>query len=194
MSGTETERIVNWLYENARQVSASNLGKWSEAESNLTTAAAMLTKQHADIAALQEALEVSNKELIAERDCFYDSITDTDGEVIEPADGESLADLDRIIDQNHALLGCAVNKSPRTNGLTHSGVWSAIDRLAATNGLSISGLSRRAGLDPTTFNKSKRFTRDGHPRWPGTKSIAQVLTATGCGLQEFVALIADQNQ
>ena len=43
--------------------------------------------------------------------------------------------------------------------LTHAQVWSAIDRLAARAGLSASGLARRAGLDPTTFNKSKRITR-----------------------------------
>jgi phage repressor protein C with HTH and peptisase S24 domain len=50
--------------------------------------------------------------------------------------------------------------------LTHAQVWSAIDRLAARAGLSASGLARRAGLDPTTFNKSKRVTPLGRERWP----------------------------
>ena len=42
--------------------------------------------------------------------------------------------------------------------LTHAQIWSAIDRLAARASLSASGLAKRAGLDPTTFNKSKRIT------------------------------------
>ncbi len=73
--------------------------------------------------------------------------------------------------------------------LTHAQVWSAIDRLAARAGLSASGLARRAGLDPTTFNKSKRVTPQGRARWPSTESIAKALTATGTSFDVFVALI-----
>ena len=73
--------------------------------------------------------------------------------------------------------------------LTHAQVWSAIDRLAARASLSASGLARRAGLDPTTFNKSKRITRDGRPRWPSTESIAKALAATGTSIDVFVGLI-----
>ena len=73
--------------------------------------------------------------------------------------------------------------------LTHAQVWSAIDRLAARAGLSASGLARRAGLDPTTFNKSKRITPSGRARWPSTESIAKALTATGTPLDVFVELI-----
>ena len=73
--------------------------------------------------------------------------------------------------------------------LTHAQVWSAIDRLAARAGLSASGLAKRAGLDPTTFNKSKRITAQGRARWPSTESIAKALTATGTSLDSFVALI-----
>ena len=73
--------------------------------------------------------------------------------------------------------------------LTHAQVWSAIDRLAARAGLSASGLARRAGLDPTTFNKSKRVTSQGRARWPSTESIAKALTATGTPFDTFVALI-----
>lgn len=69
--------------------------------------------------------------------------------------------------------------------LTHEQVWAAIDRLADRQGLSPSGLARRAGLDPTTFNKSKRLAGDGRPRWPSTESVAKVLEATGAGLTEF---------
>jgi len=76
---------------------------------------------------------------------------------------------------------------PRT--LTHSGIWSAIDALAAARGLSPSGLARRAGLNPTTFNRSKRIASDGRKRWPSTESIAKILETTGASLDEFVALI-----
>jgi len=72
--------------------------------------------------------------------------------------------------------------------LTHAQVWSAIDRLAAQAGLSASGLARRAGLDPTTFNKSKRVTPAGRARWPSTESIAKALAATGTTMETFVAL------
>jgi len=73
--------------------------------------------------------------------------------------------------------------------LTHAQVWSAIDRLAARAGLSASGLARRAGLDPTTFNKSKRITPSGRARWPSTESISKALAATGTGIEVFVSLI-----
>lgn len=75
--------------------------------------------------------------------------------------------------------------------LTHAQIWSALDRLAARSGLSPSGLARRAGLDPTTFNKSKRITADGRARWPSTESVAKSLTATQTTVEDFVKLITD---
>ena len=75
--------------------------------------------------------------------------------------------------------------------LRHADVWRAIDRLAREHGLSASGLARRAGLDPTTFNRSKRVTREGKLRWPSTESIAKVLQATGASLGEFVSYVAE---
>ena len=54
-----------------------------------------------------------------------------------------------------------------------------------------SGLAKRAGLDPTTFNKSKRITPDGRARWPSTESVAKSLAATGATLDQFVALISE---
>lgn len=76
--------------------------------------------------------------------------------------------------------------------LRHSDIWRAIDRLAAEHGMSASGLARRAGLDPTTFNKSKRVTREGKLRWPSTESVSKVLTATGAALGEFVSYIGEE--
>jgi len=77
--------------------------------------------------------------------------------------------------------------------LRHSDIWKAIDGLAVKYGLSPSGLARRAGLDPTTFNKSKRVTREGKQRWPSTESIAKILSATGASLAEFIGLIGESN-
>ncbi len=75
--------------------------------------------------------------------------------------------------------------------LTHAQVWTALDRLAERAGMSPSGLARRAGLDPTTFNKSKRVTTDGRERWPSTESISKALAATSSTIETFVQLIGD---
>ncbi|HQT65553.1 MAG: DNA-binding protein [Acidocella sp. 20-57-95] len=73
--------------------------------------------------------------------------------------------------------------------MRHDDVWRAIDTLAAEQGLSPSGLARKAGLDPTSFNVSKRRAADGKARWPSTESIAKVLAATSVGLSDFTALV-----
>jgi phage repressor protein C with HTH and peptisase S24 domain len=75
---------------------------------------------------------------------------------------------------------------------THDQVWHGIDRLARERGLTASGLARRAGLDPTTFNPSKRVTKQSKPRWPSTESLAKILSATETSLDDFVALMADR--
>ncbi|MFK0683621.1 helix-turn-helix transcriptional regulator [Ochrobactrum sp. BD67] len=72
---------------------------------------------------------------------------------------------------------------------SHESVWAAIDALAERHSLSASGLARRAGLDPTTFNKSKRYASDGRARWPSTESLAKVMEATGSTFDEFTRLI-----
>jgi phage repressor protein C with HTH and peptisase S24 domain len=75
--------------------------------------------------------------------------------------------------------------------LTHEQIWTALDRLAERTGISPSMLARRAGLDPTTFNKSKRVTPDGRERWPSTESVAKALAATNTSIDSFVQLIGD---
>jgi phage repressor protein C with HTH and peptisase S24 domain len=77
-----------------------------------------------------------------------------------------------------------------TQAVKHEDIWRALDTLAAEKGLSASGLARAAGLDPTTFNPSKRRTTDGRARWPSTESLAKVLTATGASLESFSALVS----
>jgi phage repressor protein C with HTH and peptisase S24 domain len=72
--------------------------------------------------------------------------------------------------------------------VSHRGIWHALDALAARRGFSASGLAVRAGLDPTAFNRSKRWSRDGRPRWPTSESIAKVLAATGHSLEDFARI------
>ncbi|ABD09307.1 putative phage repressor [Rhodopseudomonas palustris HaA2] len=76
--------------------------------------------------------------------------------------------------------------------LTHDQIWTALDRLAERSGLSPSGLAKKSGLDPTTFNKSKRITNDGRERWPSTESVAKALAATNTAIDTFVQLITDR--
>ncbi|MCL4190085.1 MAG: helix-turn-helix transcriptional regulator [Rhodobacteraceae bacterium] len=75
--------------------------------------------------------------------------------------------------------------------LSHEKVWAAIDALAARHSLSASGLARRAGLDSTAFNRSKRSSADGRPRWPSTESLAKIMEATGASLADLLALVED---
>ncbi len=74
--------------------------------------------------------------------------------------------------------------------MRHEDVWRAIDALAAEYGLSASGLARRAGLDPTAFNPSKRIGADGRARWPSTESVSKVLMATGATVESFASLVS----
>lgn len=69
--------------------------------------------------------------------------------------------------------------------MTHSDVWYAIDCFASEHKLSCSGLARRSGLDPTIFNKSKRWSKYGQPRWPSTGSIAKILIAMNSTVSDF---------
>src|ERR1700759_4468549 len=78
---------------------------------------------------------------------------------------------------------------PGPRGMKQEDIWRALDPLAAENGLSASGLARRAGRDPTTFNPSKRTMPDGRARWPSTESVSKVLDATGATLESFTALV-----
>lgn len=77
---------------------------------------------------------------------------------------------------------------------THPQVWAGIDKLAKEKGWSASRLAREAGLDPTTFNPSKRHTNQAKPRWPSTESLAKILDATSTSLETFVALMFDGAQ
>jgi phage repressor protein C with HTH and peptisase S24 domain len=74
--------------------------------------------------------------------------------------------------------------------LTHGELWGAIDALAARFDMSPSGLAKYSGLDPTSFNRSKRLSNDdqSRERWPSTESLSKLLTATGISFREFAEL------
>ena len=74
--------------------------------------------------------------------------------------------------------------------LTHKQVWHAIDTIAERYGFSASGLAKKSGLDPTSFNPSKRNGPDGRPRWPTMESISRLLEASGAGVEEFSDLLS----
>jgi phage repressor protein C with HTH and peptisase S24 domain len=95
--------------------------------------------------------------------------------------------LSRLLNQHRAR-----RERKQIPMFTHAEVWRGIDRLAKQNGMTPSGLARRAGLDPTTFNPSKRVTKQSKSRWPSTESLAKILTATGTSFADFVSIMSDE--
>ncbi len=73
--------------------------------------------------------------------------------------------------------------------MTHESIWNAIENFAAERRMSCSGLAKCSGLDPTTFNRSKRWSKEGQPRWPSTLSIAKILTSTNSNIGDFAKYI-----
>lgn len=74
---------------------------------------------------------------------------------------------------------------------THTEIWTALDRLAENLSISRSGLARKAGLDPTSFNPSKRYSANGKPRWPSTESLSKVLSVVSVSFEDFAALASN---
>ena len=68
---------------------------------------------------------------------------------------------------------------------THEDWWNAIEIIAQKNNMTCSGLARASGLDPTTFNKSKRTSKYGQPRWLSMETISKVLIATHTSADQF---------
>lgn len=77
--------------------------------------------------------------------------------------------------------------------MNHYQIWHAIDLFAKSRGLSCSGLAKLSGLDPTTFNKSKRFSKYKQPRWPSTYCISKILNATSASIMDFCKFITDDD-
>jgi phage repressor protein C with HTH and peptisase S24 domain len=74
--------------------------------------------------------------------------------------------------------------------LSHERIWAVIDQVADRHSLSASALAKKAGLDPTTFNKSKRTSADGRPRWPSTESLAKIMEATGSNIDDLFQMLS----
>lgn len=64
-------------------------------------------------------------------------------------------------------------------------IWNSVDKLAQSKGLSPSGLAKLAGLDATTFNKSKRIRPDGKNRWPSMDSVNKLLEVCNITFEQF---------
>ena len=78
--------------------------------------------------------------------------------------------------------------------MNHYQIWHAIELFAKEHNMSCSGLAKCSGLDPTTFNKSKRFSKYEQPRWPSTNSISKIIAATNSTPQDFFKfIINDEN-
>lgn len=77
--------------------------------------------------------------------------------------------------------------------LSHKKIWSAIDKIAKESELTPSGLAKKAGLDPTSFNKSKRIGSGGKLRWPSTESLYKILKVLGKDLSYFSSLVEPES-
>ncbi len=76
--------------------------------------------------------------------------------------------------------------------MTHGDIWQAIENIAYANNMSCSGLAKYSGLDPTTFNKSKRWSKYGKQRWPSMQSLAKVLSSVQADIEDFVKYVPHQ--
>ncbi len=75
----------------------------------------------------------------------------------------------------------------------HRDIWLGLDRLAERFDTTASAMARQAGLDPTTFNKSKRHSHSGKPRWPSTESLSKVLAVMNVDIESFAQLVMHES-
>lgn len=73
-------------------------------------------------------------------------------------------------------------------------IWDAVDKLAKSQGMSPSGLAKSAGLDATTFNKSKRIRPDGKKRWPSLDSLNKVMEVCNITFEQFYNLFGKDDK
>ena len=78
--------------------------------------------------------------------------------------------------------------------MNHDSIWMAIEHFAADHHMSCSRLARFSGLNATTFNKSKRWSAFGQPRYPNMYSIAKILSSTNTSISDFAKYINDSNK
>lgn len=82
-----------------------------------------------------------------------------------------------------------LKKHGEKKSMEHDILWQAIEDIAKHNGLSCSGLAKKSGLDATTFNKSKKFSSDGTPRWPSCCTIAKIIRAMNITMYDFADFV-----
>lgn len=68
-------------------------------------------------------------------------------------------------------------------------MWRSMDYLAKKMKLSCSGLAISGGLDATTFNKSKRASKYGQPRWLSMETIFKILKSSHTSIIEYAAIL-----
>jgi hypothetical protein len=78
------------------------------------------------------------------------------------------------------------------NMFRHEQIWTAFEAIAERRGMSLSALSKSAGLDPTSFNPSKRHGPDGRERWPSTETLSRVLAIASMTLRDLADLLDAQ--
>ena len=78
--------------------------------------------------------------------------------------------------------------------MNYNEIWEAVDKLARINGLTPSGLAKKAGLDPTTFNKSKRIRPDGKKRWPSLDSINKITSVCHMSFEDFYHILDETGE
>ncbi|MDE5616078.1 MAG: hypothetical protein K2I81_04585 [Alphaproteobacteria bacterium] len=67
-------------------------------------------------------------------------------------------------------------------------MWSSIDFIAKIKKSSCSRLAINGRLDPTTFNKSKRYTKYGQEHWLSFGSIVSTLHGTNMTMVDFAVI------
>jgi hypothetical protein len=71
----------------------------------------------------------------------------------------------------------------------HKQIWDAFEAIAKRCGMSLSALSKSAGLDPTSFNPSKRYGPGGRERWPSTETLSRVLHVANMDMRAFADIL-----
>ncbi len=71
----------------------------------------------------------------------------------------------------------------------YDAMWNSIEYIAKSKNLSCSGLAQSGGLDPTTFNKSKRHSKYGQPRWLSMETIFKILKSTHTRFLDYAVIL-----
>lgn len=66
--------------------------------------------------------------------------------------------------------------------------WNSIEFIAVLRKCSCSRLAINGGMDATTFNKSKRYSKYGQTRWLSVGSLIRTLSGAGMTLLDFAVV------